>query len=94
VREDGTEVFKVLVQPAQDVQHENMIGDIDTEVGEGVGEALHLLTIVIDAVVALNESPEGGIDVEGTGFAVAEEVVLQSQLGIMSHVDALPSDVQ
>jgi hypothetical protein len=94
VREDGAEVFKVLVQPAQDVQHENMIDDIDTEVGEGVGEALHLPTIVIDAVVALNESLEGGIDVEGMGFAVAEEVVLQSQLGIMSHVDALPSDVQ
>jgi hypothetical protein len=34
VREDGMEVFEVLVQPAQDVQHENAVGDVNTEVGE------------------------------------------------------------
>jgi hypothetical protein len=76
VREDGVEVFKVLVQSAQDAQHKNAIDDIDIEVGEGVGEALDLLIVVVDSEVTLNEAPEGGIDVEGMGFMVAEEVVL------------------
>jgi hypothetical protein len=49
VHEDGAEVFEVLVQPAQDVQHENVVGDIDAEVDEGVGDALHLLEVVVDA---------------------------------------------
>jgi hypothetical protein len=39
-------MLKVLVQLAQDVQHENMVGDIDVEVGEGVSEALYLPTVV------------------------------------------------
>jgi hypothetical protein len=76
VREDGVKVFEVLVQPMQDVQHENTVGDIDTEVDKGVDKALHLLTVVVDDEVTLNEGSEGGVDVEGVGFTVAEEVVL------------------
>jgi hypothetical protein len=93
VCEDGAKVFKVLVQPTQDVQHENTIGDVDAEIGEGVGEALHLPTVVVDAKVTLNEAPKGGVDVEGVSFAVAEEVVLQCQLGVASCVAALSDDV-
>jgi hypothetical protein len=93
MREDGTEVFDVLVQPAQGIQHESAIGDIDAEVSEGVGEALHLLTVVVDAEVALNEAPEGGVDVEGAGFTVAEEVVLQCQPSVASRMAVLPGDV-
>jgi hypothetical protein len=77
VHEDGAEVFEVLVQPVQDIQHENVVGDVDTEIGEGAGEALHLLTVVIDAEVTLNEALKSGIDVEGAGFAIAEDVVLR-----------------
>jgi hypothetical protein len=93
VREDGAVVFNVLVQPAQDVQHENAVTDVDAEVGEGVDEALHLPTVVVDAEVALNEASKGGIDVEGTSFMVVEEVVLQGQPGVMSHVAALLGDI-
>jgi hypothetical protein len=39
VSEDGMEVFKVLGQPVQGVQHKNVVGDVNAEVGEGVGEA-------------------------------------------------------
>jgi hypothetical protein len=70
----------------QDVQHENTVSDIDTEVGEGVGEALHLLTVVFDAEVALKEAPDGGVDMEGVSFTVVEEVVLQGQPGVVSRV--------
>jgi hypothetical protein len=93
VREDGMEVFEVLVQPAQDVQHENAVGDVNTEVGEGVGEALHLPAVIVDAEVTLNKAPEGGIDVEGAGFVVAEEVVLQGQQGVVSPVAMLLGDM-
>jgi hypothetical protein len=72
---------------------ENVVGDIDVEVREGVGEALHLPIVVVDAEVALNEAPKGGIDVEGAGFAVAEEVVLQFQPGVVSRVTAMPGYV-
>jgi hypothetical protein len=63
VCEDGAEMFEVLVQTAQDIPHENAIGDIDAKVGEGVGEALHLPIVVIDAEVTMNEALEGGVDV-------------------------------
>jgi hypothetical protein len=72
---------------------ENVVGDIDVEVREGVGEALHLPIVVVDAEVALNEAPKGGIDVEGAGFAVAEEVVLQFQPDVVSRVTAMPGYV-
>jgi hypothetical protein len=39
ISEDGMEVFKVLGQPVQGVQHKNVVGDVDAEVDEGVGEA-------------------------------------------------------
>jgi hypothetical protein len=76
MREDGMETFEVLIQPTQDIQHKNAIDDVNTEVGEGVNEALHLPVIVIDTEVALNEALEGGVDVEGAGFTVVKEVVL------------------
>jgi hypothetical protein len=92
VCEDGVEVFKVLVQSAQEVQHENAVDDIDAKVGEGVGEALHLLIVVVDAEAALNKAPEGGVDVEGSSFANAEEVVFRGQPGVASRVAMLPGD--
>jgi hypothetical protein len=93
VREDGVEVFKVLVQPTQEVQHNNTVGDIDVEVIEGVGEALHLLTVVVEAEVALNEALEGDINVEGMSFMGAEEVAFQGHPSIVSHLSTLPGDV-
>jgi hypothetical protein len=93
MREDGAKVFEVLAQPVQDVQHENVVSDVDAEVDEGVNEALYLSIVVVDAEVTLNEAPEGGVDVEGTSFAVAKEVVIQDQPGIVSHVAALLGDV-
>jgi hypothetical protein len=94
VHEDGAEVFEVLVQPAQDVQRENTISDVDAEVSERVDEALHLPTVVVEAEVTLNEALKVGIDAEGTSFAVAEEVVLQGQSGVASHMAVLSHVLQ
>jgi hypothetical protein len=76
-----------------DIQHENVVSDINTEVGEGVNDALHLQTVVVDAEVTLNEALDGGINVDSVGFMVTEEVVLLGQPGIASHVVMLPGDV-
>jgi hypothetical protein len=70
-----------------------VVGDIDAEVGEGVSEALHLLIVVVDAEIALNEALEGGVDVEGACFTGSVEVLLQGQPGITSRVVALSGDV-
>jgi hypothetical protein len=41
----------------------------------------------------LDEALEGGTNVKGVSFVVAEEVVVQGQLGITSCVAMLLSDV-
>jgi hypothetical protein len=42
VCEDGAKMIKVLVQPTEDAEDEDVVGDVNAEVDEGVGEALHL----------------------------------------------------
>jgi hypothetical protein len=71
----------------------NTIDDIDAEVGKGVGEAPRLPTVIVDTEVAQNEALEGGVDVEGTCFMIAKEVILQCQQGLTSRVAALFGDV-
>jgi hypothetical protein len=70
-----------------------VVNDIETEIGEGVGKALHVPTVVIDSEVTLNEALEGGIDVEGAGFMVTEEVVFEGQPGVASHMAASLGDI-
>jgi hypothetical protein len=77
VHEDGVKVIKVLVQPAENVQDEDTVRDVNAEVDEGVNEALHLQAVVIHVEIALNEVLEGGIDVEGVSLPVADEAILQ-----------------
>jgi hypothetical protein len=77
VHEDGMKVIKVLVQPAENVQDEDTVRDVNAEVEEGVNEALHLQAVVIHVEIALNEVLEGGIDVEGVSLPVADEAILQ-----------------
>jgi hypothetical protein len=38
VREDGTKVIEVLVQPVENIQDEDTVGDVNTEVDEGGGK--------------------------------------------------------
>jgi hypothetical protein len=77
VHEDGVKVIKVLVQPAENVQDEDTVRDVNAEVDEGVNKALHLQAVVIHVEIALNEVLEGGIDVEGVSLPVADEAILQ-----------------
>jgi hypothetical protein len=76
-----------------DIQHENAVGDINARVREGVDEVLHLLIVVVDAEVTLNEALRCHVDVEGAGFTVTNEVVLQCQPCIVSCMAMLLGDV-
>jgi hypothetical protein len=79
VREDGTKMIEVLAQPAEDVQDEDSVRNIDAEVDEGVGEALHLKAVVVHIEIALNNVPEGGLDMEGTSLLIVDEAILHGQ---------------
>jgi hypothetical protein len=76
VREDGAKMIEVLAQPAEDVQDEDSVGNIDAEVGEGVDEALHLEAVVVHIEIALNKVLEGGLDMEGLRLLIADEAIL------------------
>jgi hypothetical protein len=76
VREDGAKMVKVLIQPAEDVEDEDTVGDVNTEVNEGVNEALYLEAVVVHIEVTLNKVPEGGVDVEGASLPIANEAII------------------
>jgi hypothetical protein len=65
-----------LVQSPNNVKDEVVDRDGAAKVGQGVGHALHLATIVAHWEVALDEVAERGIEVKRTHFAAADELVL------------------
>jgi hypothetical protein len=77
VREDGAKMIEGLVQLAENVQDEGVVGDVNAEVDEGLSETLHLQAVVVHVKIALNKVPDGGIDVEGVGLLIADEAILQ-----------------
>jgi hypothetical protein len=93
VREDSVKIVEVLVQPAENVQDEDAVGDINAEVDEGVDEALHLQAVVILVKIVLNKVLEGSIDVEGASLLVVDEAILQGQPGSVGNVAMLVGDV-
>jgi hypothetical protein len=78
-----------LVQPVENVQDEDAVGDVNAKVDEGVGETLHLQAVVVHVKIALNKVPEGGIDVEGASLPIADEAILQGQPGSAGGVATL-----
>jgi hypothetical protein len=78
VGEDGVKMFILFVEAAEYVEDKHTIGDMGAKVVEGVGEPFHFLAVVVHVVVALNEVAEEGVDVEGAGLTIADELVLQA----------------
>jgi hypothetical protein len=76
VCDDGLKMIVPLVQPPKTVENEVAIRDGAAEVGQGVGHALHLATVVAHRGIALNEVAERGVEVKRTCFTVADELVL------------------
>jgi hypothetical protein len=89
VRQNGAKMIKVLVQLTEDVEDE----DVNAEVDEGVGEALHLEAVVVQVEIALNKVSEGGVDVEGVSLPIANGAILQCQPGSTGGEATLTGDV-
>jgi hypothetical protein len=69
-------VIVPLILPLKNIEDEVAVGDGAAEVNQGVGHALHLVTVVTHWEVTLDEVAEHGIEVKCTCFAVADELVL------------------
>jgi hypothetical protein len=93
VHEDGAKMIKVLVQPTEDVQDEDAVGDVNADVDEGVGEALHLEATTVHVEITVNKVSEGGVDVEDMSLSIANETILQVQPGSTGGEAMLIGDV-
>jgi hypothetical protein len=51
------------------------------------------MTVVVDADVILDEDSELSVEVEGTGFVIAKELLLDGKPDLLSGVVALTNDV-
>jgi hypothetical protein len=90
VCDDGSKMIIPFVQPVKNIEDEVTIGDDTTKVGQGVGHAPHLLTVVAHHEVALDEFEvaEHGVKVKHVCFAVADELVLDCAPDLV-HRDAV-----
>jgi hypothetical protein len=59
--DDGTKLIIPCVQPSKNIEDEVVVGDHTTEIAEGVGHALCLMTVVAHREVALYEVVERGV---------------------------------
>jgi hypothetical protein len=69
------------------------MGEAGAEVGQGVGHALHLATVVTHREVTLDEIAEHGIEVKRVHFVVADELVLYHALALARSDAVLLGDV-
>jgi hypothetical protein len=93
-RDDGSKMIVPLVQPSEDVVNEVAVGDHAAEVAEGVGHALHLMTVVAHREVALDEVAEHGVEMKRARLAIADELVLEREPDLARSDVALIEDVQ
>jgi hypothetical protein len=92
-QDDGSEMIIPLVQPSEDVEDKVAVGDHMTEVTEGVGHALHLVSVVAYQEVALNEVVERGVEVKRAYLTIADELVLEREPDLARGDATLLGDV-
>ena len=69
------------VEAAQEVKDELRVDDGMTNVTKGVSSGLHLLAVLANGEVALDEGAEACVETQGLGFGVAQELALERQPG-------------
>ena len=69
-----TDVGKTLVEAMDEVEDEGAIGDYLTEVAEIIRHMLHTPVVIRGGKITLNEATELGVEVQGTGLTIAEEL--------------------
>ena len=87
--------LKTFIEATQDVQHQGAIIDGLAEVGKSVCHSLHLAAEVVDREGTLGEGAELSVEQHGAGFAVVQELLLDSKPGGPSRDPvALVDDIQ
>jgi hypothetical protein len=86
--DDGTKMIIPLVQPPKNIEDEVAVRDGAAEVVQGVGHALHLVTVVAHREHTLDKVAEHGIEVKRVCFAVVDELVLDCAPDLV-HGDAM-----
>jgi hypothetical protein len=70
-----------------------MIGDGLTQGTKVIGHALHLMTVVANAEVALFEGAEPGVELQNMWPAITEELSLDREPRLVCSLRRLPNDL-
>jgi hypothetical protein len=71
----------LLVKAAEEIHDEGAVSDNLTQITKLLGEFLVLVTIICHRKITLTEVPEFGIAVDGAGFLMTEELILDGEPG-------------
>jgi hypothetical protein len=80
--EMDADVLVALVKPTKHVEGQGAVSDVLVEVSEVVGHLLEALAILGDGEVSLSKGAKLGVEVEGAGLLVADEMVLDGEPGL------------
>lgn len=69
-----TDVGKMLIEAAEEVEDEGAIGDDLTEVAKIICHMLHTPIVIHDGKITLNEATELGVEIQGMGHMITEEL--------------------
>lgn len=84
---------ELLVELADDVKDEGVVGDRLVEITKSVHHTLETPAIVHDGQVTLDKVPELGIELEGPHLPVAEKLCLNGEPSGMGSGTVLHDDV-
>ncbi|AQL02389.1 Nudix hydrolase 14 chloroplastic [Zea mays] len=83
----------LLVEAAKNIEDEVPVRDRAVKIAEGVRHRLHLAAVLSHREITLDEVAKHGVEVKGTCLAVADELVLERQPGLMRRDAMFPGDV-
>jgi hypothetical protein len=86
------EVIVALVEAPEKVEDERAIGDRLPKVTRGGRHVLHLAAVLNDREIPLDKGSKGGVKVESTSLTVAEELLLNGNLGLANDILHFNSD--
>ena len=80
-------------EATQEVQHQGTVHHWLTEIAEGVRQAFHLAAVLLHGEVPLGELVKLCVEVKGPSIPVPEELFLESEPRLATHVCLVTGDV-